>query len=84
MTPNIPIPIRVNVIITQKNSQPCVEIRRATNDQEIIKKIVSAAWKEQPIVVVPTFTNKLKSINTLIDKGIVYIEKDDGQLYYTF
>ena len=87
MNPNskdldVQMPFTINVVITEKNSNPSIELRRVTTDEELIKQIVSYAWHGQPIIVVPQFTNKLQAANALINKGILYKEKE--QLYFTF
>jgi len=62
----------VNLIITHKNEQPCLMLRRETTDTEIIKTIISSAVHGKPIIILPTFTNITQSLNTLIQKGIIY------------
>lgn len=76
------LPLSASLIISEKNGQPCLEIRRNISDPETIKKIITAAFYEQGVVILPTFTNKLQSISSLIDKGIMYREGE--QLYFLF
>lgn len=68
--------INASIIITQRNSLPAIEIRRVTTDPATIKAIVSAAYHDKPIIIMPQFTNKMQSINTLIEKGILYRKGD--------
>lgn len=72
----------VSVVVTSKNDMPCVELRSSTNDIDIIKKIVSCAWRSQPIILIPKFYDELKSLNSLIEKGILY-KDDEGQYKFT-
>jgi len=71
------LPFEVNLIITSKNDLPCLEIRRATSNQEVIKQIIHAAFQNQPIVVQPKFTDKFRAINSLMEKGILYKKEND-------
>jgi len=73
---------KISVIVTSKNNLPCLELRSATNDIETIKKIVSSAWRRQPLIVMPTFTDELRSLNSLIEKGILY-KDEEGQYRFT-
>lgn len=77
------LPFAVHLIVTQKNGMPLLEIRRATSDSETIQRIISCAFHRTPIIVLPTFTNEIKAISSLIDKGIIYKKKEDGQYYFT-
>lgn len=69
-------PLQVSVIVTHKHNKPAIELRRTTNKIELIKAIVAAGFKEQPVYILPVFRDKIQSIQTLQDKGIIYREKD--------
>lgn len=73
----------VSVVVTEKNNLPCIELRKVTTETELIKKIISCAFHGQPVVVLPQFTDKLKSIRSLSDKGIIYYDKKSGEYKYT-
>jgi hypothetical protein len=75
---------RVNIIMTQTHDKPSIELRRTISDMEDIKEIISCAIHEKPILVYPTFTDKLKSLGILVEKGIVYKDSEDGKYYFTF
>ena len=86
-TPNLKnekviLPLSLSVIATHKNSKPAIELRGLTTNEDFIKAIVSCAYHGNPIIVMPTFNNKLKAISSLIDKGILY--QKEGQYYFTF
>ena len=74
----------VSVITTSYNNQPAVEIRRVSNDPDMIKQIISCAFHDEAILILPTFRNKLKAISTLIDKGILILNKETQEYEYTF
>lgn len=76
------LPFSVSIIITEKNSKPCLEIRRVTTDEQIIKDIIRCAFHNQPIIVLPQFTDRMRSISSLVDKGILIKEGDN--MYFTF
>lgn len=75
------LPIEIPVIITHKNGQPAVELRRLTTDTELLKLIIRMAWHEQPIILLPRFNDKMRSLNSLVEKGVLY-RGDDGQFYF--
>lgn len=70
----------INLSIWEKNSQPAVEIRKIITDPKLLRYVVLSALEETPIVIQPKFTDKLRSINTMIDKGIMFYEK--GQYFF--
>ena len=72
----------INIIVSDENGKPIIELRKKTNDSELIKKVIMAAFLQKPLIIQPTFTNRIKSINTLMNKGIIY--NDNGKLYFTF
>ena len=71
------VPLEVSLIISNKNDKPCLEIRKQTTDIELIKTILSCAFHEVPIITQPKFRDKLKSVSTLIKKGVIYKDGDD-------
>lgn len=77
------IPFQISVVITQKTQQPCIELRRVTKDLDLIKEIISAAFHERPLIFIPKFQDKIKSIGSLIDKGIIYYDEEKQQYFYT-
>lgn len=81
---NQQIPLKVSVIVTSKNNKPQIELRRAISDLELIKLVVTAAFYGNDIIIVPTFTDTLQSINSLIDKGILYRHEIKKKLFFTY
>lgn len=77
-----PLLVEVYLIISQKNNKPCIELRRSTTDYSLIKTILSCAFHEIPLIIMPTFSNKLKAVSNLVDKGILY--KKNNNYYFTF
>jgi len=78
-----PLAFEISVIVTQRNQQPCLELRRVTTDNELIKQIISAAFHQKPLIFLPVFKDKIKSIGSLIDKGIIYFDSEKEEYYYT-
>lgn len=78
--------LRINIITSKvkqgynKNNVHCIELRRTINDYELIKDIIRAGFNEEPIIIIPTFTDKIKSISSMLDAGIMYME--DGRYYF--
>lgn len=72
------------IISSTKNGQPCIELRKTITDMDIIKKVLSAAFHDKPLVIQPAFTSKIRSLNSLVDCGILYYEPADQQYYFCF
>jgi hypothetical protein len=74
--------IPIKVIILNSNKIPSIELRCIINEPETIKTVVSAAFHSQPLTLMPEFTNKIRSLSSLMEKGVLYMEK--GKYYFTF
>lgn len=73
----------VSLVISHKQDKPTLELRKSTANIDIIKIILTCAFQNTPLIVQPTFSDKFKAINSLLEKGIIY--KDDKEnLYFTF
>ena len=68
---------QINLSVLEHNSSPCIQLRVRTTNINEIKLLIYAALNEQPIIILPHFNNKLKSICSLIDKGIIAKIEDD-------
>ncbi len=71
----------ISINITEKNNLPCIVLRKEFNNPELIKKVISCAFHERPITLLPKFPDKIKSIGSLVEKGILY--RKDKQFYFT-
>ncbi len=71
----------ISIIVTEKNNLPCIELRKIITDSQLIKNIINCAFHERPIIILPAFNDKIKSIGSLVDKGILY--RKDDQFYFT-
>lgn len=78
---NASLPLRVNLIITNYNGYPAIEIRRVITDMDIIKQIIYAADSERTILALPTFRDKFKARANLINSGILY--EKDGNCFFS-
>jgi hypothetical protein len=78
------IPFEISVIVCNKNNAPTIELRKSTQDKEFIKKLVSCAYHAIPILIIPTFKDRLKSFSSLIDKGIIYYDQEKKEYFYCF
>lgn len=83
MNKKIPLPLRVNVIVTERpGNKPAVELRRNTTKEELIKAIIQAAYDEQPITILPNFSDKFRALHSLQEKGIIeYDNKTDKFIF---
>lgn len=68
---------QISVIVTHKNNNPAIELRMVTQNLDVLKKVVQCAFHGNPIVLMPVFTDKIKSIGSLIEKGILYVKGGD-------
>lgn len=66
----------INVIVSEKQDNPAIFMRRNTTDPLTIKRIMRAAYHRQPLIIQPQFTNTLQSLGTAIEKGMLYKEGD--------
>lgn len=78
------IAYQISIIVSEKNDKPVIELRKNTSDPEIMKQIISCAFHNKPIIVQPTFTDRLKAMAALQEKGIIYKSDVDQQYYFTF
>lgn len=72
----------VSVVVTEKNNLPCIKLIKEITDTELIKSIISCAFHDRPVILMPKFTDKIKSIGSLVDKGILY--RKDNDFYFMF
>lgn len=77
------LPFRISLIVTQKNNKPAVELRRLTTNLDVIKVLVTCAFHRRPVILIPEFTDNIQSINSLIEKGILYKNREDEKYYFT-
>lgn len=74
---------QVPIIVTKKNDVPCLELRKTTQKSDSIQVIVRAAIDDIPVVVQPVFTDKIRALHNLVEKGIIYMGKD-LKYYFNF
>lgn len=75
------VPFRINIIVTDRKGYPAIELRRTTSDPELIKNIVSCAYHQRPIIVMPSFSDYLKGMASLKRKGIIH-QVENGKFYF--
>jgi len=83
MVENKPL-VSIPVIISKKNGMPLIELRKSITNMDIIRTLVSCAFHEIPIIILPQFTNKIDSLNSLQEKGIIYKDIENGKEVYKF
>lgn len=79
-----PVAFPINIVISDKDGKPIIELRKVINEEDKIKIILSAAFREQPVIFQPRFNDKFRAIACLLDKGVIYKDDKDGQFYFTF
>jgi hypothetical protein len=82
--PNDNFPLfEVPIYIIDKNGTPSIELRKNTTNNDLIKKIVECCFREQPIIIMPVFNNKILTVSQLVSKGIIYKDEKDNLYYFT-
>lgn len=76
------ISFNCNVVVSCSNDKPIIELRKCIHNFDIIKQVVSCAYHRVPILILPEFKDTLKSLCSLVDKGILTIQ--DNKYYFTF
>lgn len=71
----------VSVIVTEKKGKPAVELRSLTTDLDLIKILIGAAYHSKPVIIMPKFTNVMQSLNSCIEKGILF--REDDKYFFT-
>jgi len=77
------LPLMCSVVVTKIGDVPAIELRRKITDDGTLRNIVWCALHDQPIVIIPKFNDRIKSIASLIEKGIVYYDSESEQYYFT-
>lgn len=75
---------QLSLVVTIKGDKPAIELRGSTTDKELLKILVQSAYRNIPLIVMPKFTNLPKSLASLVEKGILYIEYNNQNqpIYY--
>lgn len=76
------LPFKVSIVVTKKRSKPALELRSITTNKEIIKTLVYCAIHEKPVIVLPVFNDKLRSVGSLSEKGVLYLDNKTGEYYF--
>jgi len=77
------LPIEMPVVVTKRRGKPQIELRRRTTDEEIIRLLVEKAINREALVIVPRFTSMIESVSSLIQKDILYRDRETGELHFT-
>lgn len=77
-TPLFEIPL----IVTHKNNNPYIMLRTGTGNLDIMKIIISSAFHQRPLIIQPVFRDRMRSISSLVDKGIIYYDKEKDNYFF--
>jgi len=85
MTDQIPTKdmISVKVLVSKKQNKPVVEIRRYISNLDEVKTIISCAFHSQPMMILPEFNDRIKTLRQLQHVGLVFYNKETHQFEYT-
>jgi hypothetical protein len=76
--------LTVPITVTHSpQNKPVLQLRKEIGDFDIIKTLISCAYNDEPVIIYPIFTNKIKSLGTLLDKGLIYMD-EKGVYRFTF
>ncbi|MFW6122377.1 MAG: hypothetical protein ACOC80_15960 [Petrotogales bacterium] len=76
--------IEIPVQVIEKNGTPTIALRKTTSEPEMMKLLISCAFHGKQIIVKPIFPKKIFSINALLEKGLIYQDKDTLEYKFTF
>lgn len=74
--------VSLYVQVSHFRGKPCIELRKKFTDPELVKQIVSCAWHDTGLTVLPVFNDKVAALGSLVEKGIVY-KDDKGKYQFT-
>lgn len=78
----IPVLFETNIIVTSKREQPALEIRTLTTDASIMRQLIMAAYHQQPIIIMPRFTSKLRSMAALCELKVLKYDFETDKYYF--
>lgn len=64
-------PLPLYMVVSQENGNLFLELRKRIRNLNTVKAVIHCALNEFPIIVQPSFTNKMNGICTLLEKGIL-------------
>jgi|WetSurMetagenome_2_1015567.scaffolds.fasta_scaffold393219_2 hypothetical protein len=72
---------KVSVTLTKLHGKQAIQLRGITTDNTLMKKVISAAYREQPLIILPRFTDKMQATARLLEYKILYKNKR-GVLFF--
>jgi len=82
VTSDIP---HIKLIVSHQYGSIYVLLRKKFSNLDDIKFLINCAFSETPVAFIPTFPNKLRSINNMCEKGILFKQRNpDGGLDIDF
>lgn len=76
--------LEINLTVTLKDGKPVLDLRKVFTDLDQIRLLVSSAWHNRPLVIIPKVADRFRFINNLQQKGLVTRNKDTGEYNYNF
>jgi len=76
------ISFSVPLSIIYKNGEKAIELRKTTSNTQLIKILIYCAMHDQPVLIFPAFTDKLRAICRLQEEGILEMDKESGKYYF--
>lgn len=77
-----PLLFEISVIVLRKDGIPQIELRRRTSDNETIKILVESALYNKPVIVLPVFRDRLQSLSSLVESGIMHYDPESSAYYF--
>ena len=79
---NVDKQIDIQLIVAYQNNIPSLILRKHISDPELMKVLISCAFRDIPVYIFPSFKNRIFAINSLLEKGLIY--KENNQYFFTF
>lgn len=79
---NQTLPIPIYITVTSENNKPMLILKKKLFEPDLFKVVISCAHHHQPVSLLPMFKNPIRSLSSLLDKGILY--KKGNNYYFTY
>jgi len=80
---DVPLIVKLYKLKGRSSSYVGVELRKQVTNNDMIKILVWSAMNNVPLYIQPKFHDRLKSLSSLLEKGILYRNAESGELKFT-
>lgn len=77
-----PVILQIPVTITGDDRKPELSLRKKIKEKELIKVICHAAYRDKAVTIMPVFTNKMRSLAQMQEKGVIEYDSEKDLYYF--